>query len=810
TATIGDKVTVNASCGNADHMWVGVYEVNPDGTEGSEVWEYTGKGSNISATIDTLQLLKPGKKYAIHVDARNVPGTSGGDVKSGKCYLTVLDVPYNAKIISNTIPTTMEAGKTYQVSVTVQNTGENAWTAADGYKLGGVGDSDPFALARQTLAAGETIAKGQTKTFTFNMIAPKTAGTYTTDWRMLREGVTWFGDTLSVPVTVVDDPLRNGLIAFGLDPDKIFTLNGTSYTYYQLIKERPTLQRNSGNSNDTDKNKLSVSLLLDIFDAMGLDTKIGDNDCYYGNRARGAQLALTQIAIPDVLPIGDAYGMDSATWAYLDKIIEVYGNSDAKSAFVTEYTNAYKVKYEEFIKSEMGISVDTTKTASNSITWNVDIPNYTTDAVKPVLDVYDSSGKLIKEQYVTSDGPVTITGLTPGTGYKARITYDSISEETEVVETLPLDPRIQEIKQNLFALNSNTFKDVFNDYENAVKIFLNDYFDGEERLKDAYDRILNNDEKLDALLGWTREAIKPDSSITYGPGILLPGEVYLQDIVNQTPGASLIGTNTVAYCDVQSTFQGRLLKGKWVVNEQEFLNWKTEVLMSGVAANAFDHQIVEIDKEQNYTERSNWRYEVDMRKRIISDQSLQEARDILIGISFDVITAGGSTAAEVIKELVKSIAMNALILLGHETEATLLGLPKEPGDIAPWTISTILEFLDIGGIINADEVKNLSIAMAKQRVTETLVLGYLAARLKRDIFVERLTSLRDFAQTQLTREGINNENNINLTEEEFQVFKKYLVKNYDYVIQMNQEDVWNELTTKLYRDVFTFIDGLFE
>jgi len=47
--------------------------------------------------------------------------------------------------------------------------------------------------ARVHLAAAETITPGNSKTFTFNVIAPSAAGTYNFQWRMVHENVVWFG-----------------------------------------------------------------------------------------------------------------------------------------------------------------------------------------------------------------------------------------------------------------------------------------------------------------------------------------------------------------------------------------------------------------------------------------------------------------------------------------------------------------------------------------------------------------------------------------------------------------------------------------
>src|SRR4029079_9476863 len=99
----------------------------------------------------------------------------------------------NAAYVSDTIPASMTVGQSTTVNVTFQNNGDTTCTKANGYKLGAVGDSDPFAGGRQDLADTDAIAPGQQKTFAFTFTAPVTAGTYTTDWQMLRENVQWFG-----------------------------------------------------------------------------------------------------------------------------------------------------------------------------------------------------------------------------------------------------------------------------------------------------------------------------------------------------------------------------------------------------------------------------------------------------------------------------------------------------------------------------------------------------------------------------------------------------------------------------------------
>jgi hypothetical protein len=94
----------------------------------------------------------------------------------------------------------MVVGQAYTVHVTVQNTGTATWTAARNYKLGFVGDKPSFGPRRALLDSGISVAPGQQ--YTFTITAPTTGGTHTMQYRMLREGVTWFGQTTTTTVTV--------------------------------------------------------------------------------------------------------------------------------------------------------------------------------------------------------------------------------------------------------------------------------------------------------------------------------------------------------------------------------------------------------------------------------------------------------------------------------------------------------------------------------------------------------------------------------------------------------------------------------
>ena len=106
---------------------------------------------------------------------------------------------YAAQYVSDTIPSTIPGGRSVNVSITFLNRGV-AWSEAHQFRLGAVGDSDPFAATRHYING--TVMPGGLYTFSFTMTAPRTPGDYVTDWRMVRDGVTWFGDTLTKVVRV--------------------------------------------------------------------------------------------------------------------------------------------------------------------------------------------------------------------------------------------------------------------------------------------------------------------------------------------------------------------------------------------------------------------------------------------------------------------------------------------------------------------------------------------------------------------------------------------------------------------------------
>jgi C1A family cysteine protease len=197
--------------------------------------DYIGSGQSKTFTFTMTAPSKPGSYVTDWRMVREGVAWFGTTLAVAVSVSGAVQSVDNAAITTNDIPTGMVAGQTYTVHVTVQNTGTTIWTASAGYKLGAVGDSDPFAPNRILLDSGDSIAPGQSKAFTFTMTAPSKAGSYVTDWRMVREGVAWFGSTLLVQLTVQAGPEQYGAAIAANDMPTSMTA-GESYVVHVTVQ----------------------------------------------------------------------------------------------------------------------------------------------------------------------------------------------------------------------------------------------------------------------------------------------------------------------------------------------------------------------------------------------------------------------------------------------------------------------------------------------------------------------------------------------------------------------------------------------
>jgi len=112
----------------------------------------------------------------------------------------------DAAFVSQTVPTTMTPGQTYNVSVTMRNTGASTWTPDGDYQLGAenLSDNTRWGMSRVNLTS--IVPPGSDATFNFTVTAPA-AGSHSFQWRMVQQDVQRFGAlTTNVNVQTVNNP----------------------------------------------------------------------------------------------------------------------------------------------------------------------------------------------------------------------------------------------------------------------------------------------------------------------------------------------------------------------------------------------------------------------------------------------------------------------------------------------------------------------------------------------------------------------------------------------------------------------------
>ena len=108
-----------------------------------------------------------------------------------------------AQVLSTSVPTVMLPGQTYTASVRMRNTGITTWSPASLHRLGSQNPQDNMTWGLNRASLATAVAPGGTATFTFNVTAPATPGVYNFRWRMVQDGVEWFGSyTPNVAITV--------------------------------------------------------------------------------------------------------------------------------------------------------------------------------------------------------------------------------------------------------------------------------------------------------------------------------------------------------------------------------------------------------------------------------------------------------------------------------------------------------------------------------------------------------------------------------------------------------------------------------
>ncbi|GDY23502.1 hypothetical protein LBMAG56_48490 [Verrucomicrobiota bacterium] len=115
----------------------------------------------------------------------------------------VAELANDAWFIAQSVPATMVVGQLYDVTVTMRNNGANAWTAAELYRLSSQRPEENDTWGTSRVELEQTTPSGANATFRFTVTAPPAPGLYDFQWRMIQDGVAWFGEFSSNVVVQV-------------------------------------------------------------------------------------------------------------------------------------------------------------------------------------------------------------------------------------------------------------------------------------------------------------------------------------------------------------------------------------------------------------------------------------------------------------------------------------------------------------------------------------------------------------------------------------------------------------------------------
>lgn len=131
-----------------------------------------------------------------------------------------------ADITSVNLPTSVAEGQTFSGTVTVKNTGNETWSAANGIRLRLSGMNTE---QLGSIPSGTNIAPGQTHTFSFTLTAPSQAGSYPLTLQMLKEGGASFGESQTVTISVTSSaPVEKPLSKIASSEKKVGLKPGES------------------------------------------------------------------------------------------------------------------------------------------------------------------------------------------------------------------------------------------------------------------------------------------------------------------------------------------------------------------------------------------------------------------------------------------------------------------------------------------------------------------------------------------------------------------------------------------------------
>jgi hypothetical protein len=120
-------------------------------------------------------------------------------------YLGSVNSVRGASLEFVSVPDGVFAGQSFSVVVRARNTGLTYWTERDRYRLGTQNQTDNliWGSGRFFLYQNEVVFPSGNKDFLLSLVAPTVPGNHMLSLKMLQEGVSWFGGSVSKSIQVL-------------------------------------------------------------------------------------------------------------------------------------------------------------------------------------------------------------------------------------------------------------------------------------------------------------------------------------------------------------------------------------------------------------------------------------------------------------------------------------------------------------------------------------------------------------------------------------------------------------------------------
>ncbi|MGZ4830179.1 MAG: hypothetical protein ACXV78_11095 [Candidatus Angelobacter sp.] len=131
--------------------------------------------------------------------------------------------------VGQTVPASpVLAGRSFPVTITMKNTGITTWTSAGSnpHRLGSQDPQDNTAWGTNRVGVPQLVPPGSSVVFNFTATAPMTQGLRPFQWRMVQEGITWFGDF----TPEVDYSVQLAPMTAAIQPHPVVLGQSRSYT----------------------------------------------------------------------------------------------------------------------------------------------------------------------------------------------------------------------------------------------------------------------------------------------------------------------------------------------------------------------------------------------------------------------------------------------------------------------------------------------------------------------------------------------------------------------------------------------------